>query len=534
MRKRIDAWLRALCLSPSLVLASGAEPNPCEELSEVTVAQLHHHYASHRYSVTEVTRWHLERIESLEPTYNALVEVHPLEALAAADRMDQELAQCLALRPLCGVPVVIKANTSIKGYITNNGWLGYMQQGMQLQPSMNATVVDKLVSAGAIVLGQTNMPDFAMSDTTRSTVAGRTGNAFAARYSPGGSSGGTATAVSLGFAVIGQGTDTGNSIRNPAASASLVGVLPTRGLVSIAGIHPLDWLRDNTGPLARTVTDAAIALDVMKGEDPRDPQTAGSRGLPPGLDYRSFLKRDALKGKRFGVPEFILNGYPLTAPNFTYANRSSSPQARALFMKAVEVLRAAGATVVFDGQLLPEQFGALGKTVRTERYRQQGLDNFLATYGPATFKSTPQLVAASGLPLPERFLGPKNRFTLESDAAADSEYWQPRERLVQFYRSTLATYELDGLVYPALQVAPNDESHPLPRGYPSDGPYSNSSWLNILGAPAVVVPAGFYENGLPFGVEFAGDYWADGPLLGYAYAFEQATRARRSPLECGS
>src|SRR6202023_2600567 len=146
-----------------------------------------------------------------------------------------------------------------------DGWKGYMIPGHELIAPKDATIVAKLKAAGAIIIGQTNMPDFAASDTNRSTAFGRTGNAYDARFSPGGSSGGTVTAVTANFAVLGNGTDTGNSIRMPAATSGVIGVFPTRGLVSIAGVAPLDWLLDNTGPIARTVTDAAIALSVMAG-----------------------------------------------------------------------------------------------------------------------------------------------------------------------------------------------------------------------------------------------------------------------------
>ena len=173
--------------------------------------------------------------------------------------------------PLWGVPIVTKANTSIKGLVTTDGWEGYKIPGHELIAPKDATIITKLRAAGAIILGQTNMPDFAASDTNRSTAFGRTGNAYDVRFSPGGSSGGTVTAVTSNYAVLGNGTDTGNSIRMPSATSSVVGVFPTRGLVSIAGIAPLDWLLDNTGPIARDVTDAAIALSVMAGEDPLDP-----------------------------------------------------------------------------------------------------------------------------------------------------------------------------------------------------------------------------------------------------------------------
>jgi Asp-tRNA(Asn)/Glu-tRNA(Gln) amidotransferase A subunit family amidase len=151
-------------------------------------------------------------------------------------------------------------------------------------------VVAKFKAAGAIIVGHANMPDLANSDTNRSSSFGRTGNAYDVRFSPGGSSGGVVTAVAANMAVLGNGTDTGNSIRMPAATSALVGVFPTRGLVSIAGIAPLDWLLDNTGPIARTVTDAAIALAVMAGEDPLDPRTVGSPVSAQRAPYEPYLK----------------------------------------------------------------------------------------------------------------------------------------------------------------------------------------------------------------------------------------------------
>ena len=149
------------------------------------------------------------------------------------------------------MPIVVKSNTAIKGLVTSAGWYGYVVPGLENIAPQDAPVVAKLRAAGAVILGQTNMPDFAASDANYSTAYGRTGNAYNVRFSPGGSSGGTVTAVTANFAVLGTGTDTANSIRMPAATSSVVGVLPTRGLVSIAGIQPLDWLRDNTGPIAR-------------------------------------------------------------------------------------------------------------------------------------------------------------------------------------------------------------------------------------------------------------------------------------------
>ena len=247
------------------------------DLLDVTVPQLQRLYGDRKYTVTQVVRWHLDRIDRYNGVYGAIETVFHREALADAARQDAAAAQGGAARgPLWGVPIVIKANTSIAGQVTTAGWEGFTRAGHELIAPRDATVVAKLKAAGAIVVGLANMPDLANSDTNRSTSFGRTGNAYDVRFSPGGSSGGIVTAVAANMAVLGNGTDTGNSIRMPAATSALVGVYPTRGLVSIAGIAPLDWLLDNTGPIARTVTDAAIALAVMTGEDPLDPRTVGS------------------------------------------------------------------------------------------------------------------------------------------------------------------------------------------------------------------------------------------------------------------
>ena len=282
----------------TFVLAAGCAPAPGpprtttddtatvdRDLLDVTIPQLHKLYADKKYTVTQVVQWHLDRIDRYNGVYGAIETVLRTSALSEAKRQDAfpERGQGNQPPPLWGVPIVIKANTSIKGEVTTAGWEGFAQPGHELIAPQDATIVARLKAAGAIIVGHTNMPDLANSDTNRSSSYGRTGNAYDVRFSPGGSSGGTVTAVAANFAVLGNGTDTGNSIRMPAATSALVGVYPTRGLVSIAGIAPLDWLLDNTGPIARTATDAAIALSVMTGPvgaagDPLDPRSnSGAR-----------------------------------------------------------------------------------------------------------------------------------------------------------------------------------------------------------------------------------------------------------------
>ena len=524
------------------------------DLLEVSVPQLHAFYATRTYTVTQVVQWHLARIQKYDGIYRAIETRLEQEALAVAARLDAEAAGAALTRgPLWGVPIVVKANTSLAGQVTTAGWSGFTRSGHQLVAPRDAPVAAKLRAAGAVVVGITNMPDFANSDTNRSSSFGRTGNAYDVRFSPGGSSGGTVTAVAANMAVLGNGTDTGNSIRMPAATSALVGVYPTRGLVSISGIAPLDWLLDNTGPIARTVTDAAIALSVMAGPDPLDARTEGSAALAQPGPYTQYLKPDALQGKRFGVPAFILagtgipfHGVPASIPDAVTAREQAKaamplrPETRAAFMKALDELRALGATVVSDDTILPESFARIASRVATYPYVRQGTEQFLAQFGPAEYRSVAAYAAAVGAPFSpitagnDRHIGtiagiPVPHRRLDTDPQAEANYLGPRRRTLAAYLEPLDRLQLDGYVYPAIQMPPPDETMPQDGGL-SSGPHSATSWVNMIGVPAVVVPGGWYAGGLPFGLEFSARPWKDGDLLGFAYAWEQATRHRRPPV----
>jgi amidase len=508
------------------------------DLLEVTVPQLEQLYRDHKYTVTQVVEWYMARIAKYNGIYRAVQNVDKAGALAAAAREDAESGPHGAL---WGVPIVTKANTSVKGLVTTDGWQGYTIPGHELIAPKDAVIVAKLRAAGAILIGQTNMPDFAASDTNRSTAYGRTGNAYDVRFSPGGSSGGTVTAVTANFAVLGNGTDTGNSIRMPAATSSVVGVFPTRGLVSIAGIAPLDWLLDNTGPIARTVTDATIALDVMAADNPQ---------AQPG-PYTGYLKTDALKGKRFGVPAFILqgagipfHGMPSTEPaNMAARDRAAAqtalrPETLAAFMKALDGLRAAGATIVFDDSILDDSFAEAASRICTLAYIHEGTEKFLAEYGPPQYRSVEEYEKTVGSPLPHTIIDSTDvdnvrptmkQTNVESDPQAEANFLAPKRRTLEAYVNTLDRLHLDGYVYPAAQMPPPDETMPQ-DGKISGGPHSATSWVNMIGVPAVVVPGGFYPDGLPFGLEISARPWKDGDLLGWAYAYEQVTHHRRPPV----
>ncbi len=560
------------------------------DLLEITIPKLRALYANHTYTVEQVTRWHLGRIARYNGVYRSLQTVDTEGALATARREDSEGASHQKTHPepdqrpdhgpLWGVPIVIKANTAVQGLLDTDGWAGFAMPGHEFIAPKDATIVARLRQAGAVILGITNMPDFAASDTNRSTAFGRTGNAYDVRFSPGGSSGGTVTAVTSNEVVLGNGTDTGNSIRMPAGTSSVVGLFPTRGLVSIAGIAPLDWLLDNTGPIARNVTDAAIALDVMAGSNPEDPldfKTAGAAVKAQPGPYTQYLKADALKGKRFGVPAFI----------FTTKETPLQPETKMMLMKAIAAVRAAGAEVVLDEALLPDSFLVAESKVNTGPYRREGAAEWLGAFGPAAYHDAAAYKAATGKTLPVVFtgvggsldnlveasaeasaepatsplhpdapgIGPQtgietgmvrdgrsgaahgagrwkglpSQVTLKGDPDAEKNYFGPREAMLTQYTGALARFHLDGLLYPSAQMPPPDETMPQ-DGKISGGPHSETGWVNKIGVPAITVPAGFYPNGLPFGLEISARPWRDGDLLGWAYGFEQATRVRRPPV----
>jgi amidase len=534
--RRLKVW----CLLPPILLwpavsaaqTAGLPPTAIDrDLLEVTIPKLEKMYVSHKYTVTQVVQWHLARIAKYNGIYRAVQTVDSKAALAAAAEEDAAAKRGgpgFQRGPMWGVPIVLKTNTSVTGLITTDGWRGYLIPGHELIAPKDATIVAKLRAAGVVILGQTNMPDFAASDTNRSTAFGRTGNAYDVRFSPGGSSGGTVTAVTANFALLGTGTDTGNSIRMPASTSAVIGVLPTRGLVSIAGIAPLDWLRDNTGPIARDVTDAAIALSVMEGEDPLDFRTAGSAGKAQPGPYTQYLKVDALRGKRFGVPAFIMKEAP--APPASGGN-SLRPETRAMFMQAIEGLRTAGATVVFDDSILPDTFPALTGAVKTGPYRLDGTDMFLKEFGPPDYHSAAAYEKAIGSPLPATIVGGTggDQVALKTDPNADAYFFAPQRKALAAYNEPFDRLHLDGLVYPAAQMPPPDETMPQ-DGRISGGPHSNTGWVNTIGIPAVVVVGGFYPGGLPFGLELSARQWRDGDLLGWAFAYEQATHYRRAPV----
>jgi Asp-tRNA(Asn)/Glu-tRNA(Gln) amidotransferase A subunit family amidase len=480
------------------------ETGPRLDVVELTAERIQLDLAAGRYTSTQLVQAYLDRIALHEPLYNAFVSMNPA-ALAVAAALDEEYRRSGPRGPLHGVPVVIKDNLDYGGLVTTAGFAGFSAAagGIDMVPGRDAAVVARLRAAGAIVLGKTNLPDFAGDGTrTTSTVAGATRNPWALDRAPGGSSGGTATAVNASFAVLGLGTETGGSIQNPAAAQGLVGVKPTFGLVPLDGVVPIDaTYRDVVGPLARTVHDAALALDAL----------VGASGA-----YTAALDTVALRGKRFG----------LVGTGWREQYLPLAPETEVLYRKAIASLRARGAEVVedpFRGTEWRERYGRRRAPVAS---RARDLAAYLRGLGPAAaFRSIGEWERLSG----RSFRGGSDDG--EPAAAAEGDYQRWQRDMQALFRSVLQEHDLDGLFFPqaGAPIRPLVEDSERPDFSPNNHPELPSNIVDDVGLPVITLPVGWYADGMPFVVAFIGDLRSEAALLGWAYDLERATRARAAP-----
>ncbi|MGL4514310.1 MAG: amidase [Lacipirellulaceae bacterium] len=507
----------AIFCAPRSVLAS-------VDVVELTVGEIEAGLASGSFTSVSLTQSFFDRIATYEPVYNAFISLNP-DALAIAAALDAEYASTGPRSPLHGVPIVIKDNMDYVGQVTTNGYAGFSSAtgGIDIVPSNDASVVERLKAAGAVIIGKTNLPDFANDGLrSNSTVEGRTRNASQYSKAPGGSSGGTATAVNASLGVLGLGTETGRSIHNPSSFQSLVGVRPTHGLVPIDGIAPLNGsFRDVAGPLAKTVYDAAVTLDAIAGPTADDPLTAGAVVPPAG--YTSLLSGTALAGKKIGYfdPQFSPQGNA-GAPTF----RVPDTETQALYDAAMNVFAAEGANV-FNGDIFAgdwtTKFYSAPPAPNSQRYDQWQYFQDLGASTPfdswETYKAE---LTARGLTFVDSPFVNETTDSVDTRTTTAGAAWLAwRDELRALFTSTLDTLGLDALVWPV-----NGAAAPLlDLGLP--GSANNlplvQGVINILGAPGIIVPAGEYADGTPFGVIVVGRFWDEAKLLGYAHDYEQAT-----------
>ena len=481
---------------------------------EATISDVHAALTGGRSTCVQIVQAYLRRIDAYDdrgPALNAIISINPkaLEAAAELDRIYN--ASRSTMRPLHCIPVVLKDNYDTADMPTTGGSVTLATS----VPLRDAFVVKKLRDAGAIILAKANLTELARGGTTVSSLGGQTRNPYDLTRTPGGSSGGTGAAVAASFAVTGTGSDTGQSVRSPASAQSLVGLRPTRGLISRSGIIPISTTQDEAGPIARTVADAARMLDVMAGYDSDDPITAfGAHRIPP--TYGAFLNPDGLKGARIGVLTEL------------FGREAVHQEVNAVTEDAITKMAEAGATIV---HITIPALDTLTRNIQVADYEAKNAFNrYLAALGPrAPVKTLDELIARGqfhsslkgGLET-ERRMG---------DGSNDPEYKNRLLRrldLRQAVMNVIAANTLDAILYPHQRrlVVPIGEEQ-----VERNGVLSNST-----GFPALAFPGGFSRPtssapiGVPVGIEILGPEYSEPRLIALAYAFEQTARPRRPPV----
>jgi amidase len=493
----------------AVALAAGAQRSGKSpgafELLEATIPDLQTALARGVVSSRDLVSLYLARIEAYDrqgPALNAISWFNQ-NVFDQADALDAERRATGPRSALHGIPVLVKDNYDTSdmqtagGSILMKGWI----------PPDDAFLVTQLRNAGAIIIAKTNMTEWALGYWCVGSLFGQTRNPYALDRVPGGSSGGTGAGIAANYAAIGMGTDTEASIRCPAAENNLVGLRGTQGLLSRTGIIPLSHTQDIGGPLGRTVTDVATILDVLVGYDPADPQTARSVGNTPAT-YTASLQADALQGARIGLLTDLFTIDP------------SDPAVTDVVYAAADDMRRLGATVI--DVTIPDLAHLMSSSGVVSETRFE-LKKYFDAHPTAPVRSLDEIVA-SGVMAPEVAGALTNLDKVDSLDTKD--YYQAlaqRGVLRQATLAVMADNQLDALIYPTIR------DKPILIGTPTSQPGVNSNLTTHTGMPALTVPAGFTDDGLPVGVEFLGRVWSEPKLIALAYAYEQATHHRRPP-----
>lgn len=446
---------------------------------------------------------YLDRIARYDhdgPALDAMIALNP-HALADADALDAERRAGRVRGPLHGVPIAVKDNYDTADMPTTAGSIALRGS----RPDRDAFQVRRLREAGAVILGKTNLHEFARGITTISSLGGQTRNPYDPTRNPGGSSGGTGAAVAADFAAAGLGTDTCGSIRYPAAHNNLVGLRPTLGLSSRSGIVPLAHSQDVGGPLGRSVVDVAILLDATAGPDPDDPVTRNAAAQRPP-SYRAALEGVAPTGVRVGVVQ------PL------FGHEPEDQRAGSVVRTALAAMSARGTQLVDvdDGEFPAET------DVSVIRYEFKfDLDEYLRRTPNAPVRSVAEILQKHlVLPALETAFARSNEIaTLDTDdyRAARRRQDDLRVRVLKL----LDENRLSALAYPTLRRTAAKIGEPQTGG--------NCAASAATGLPAITVPAGFADDGMPVGLELLGRPFSEAELLRIAYVYEQATHHRRAP-----
>ena len=510
----VQTYPLALILLTFLAAACGDGPRSFEEAS---IATLHDQMQRGELRAEELTAWYLERIEAVDrggAGLNSIIEVNP-DALDIARSLDEEWQRSGPRGPLHGIPVVLKANIDTADRMhTHAGSLALASH----RPSRDAFLVSRLRDSGAVILGKANLSEWANFRSTRSSsgwssIGGQTRNPYDTARNPCGSSSGSAVAVAASLTVVAIGTETDGSVVCPAGINGIVGIKPTLRLVSRSGIIPIAHSQDTAGPMARTVRDAAILLSAMTGIDADDPASAAA---PDGVpDYTARLAADGLRGRRIGVLR-------------SFSGAGSNPQVETIFGNSIAVLSEQGADIIDPVEIDMSGVGDAEIEVLYYEFKAD-LNRYLEQSG-APVKSLADIIRfneenadtvmpvfGQDLMLASEAKGPLT----EPDylAALDASGKAAREMLTAVFDD----HDLDALVAPT-----NGPAWMTDHVNGDNFQIGSSSFAAVSGFPNITVPAGFVA-GLPIGLSFIGRAFTEKELIEMAYAFEQATLARRPP-----
>jgi len=491
------------------------------DIEEATVKDLQSAMEAGRVTARELVESYLERIDGLDrqgPALRSILETNP-DALSLAEALDRERKSGNVRGPLHGIPVLLKDNVATADRMTTTA--GSLALEGSIAPR-DAFLVERLRAAGAVLLAKTNMSEWANIRSSRSSSGwsargGQCRNPYVLDRNPCGSSSGSAVAVSANFGAVAIGTETDGSIVCPASTNGVVGLKPTVGLVSRAGIVPISHTQDTAGPLTRTVADAAVLLGAIAGVDPRDAATrpAGAQGK---TDYTKYLELGALKGARIGVARAKFFGYSDVADRLTEA--------------AVDVMKQEGAIIV-DPADVPHAGEYDDAELEVLLYELKAdLDAYLKELGPgAPVKSLAEVIDFNERNREREMPYFGQDLMIKAQAKGPLSSPAYRRALARCRRlsrelgidAVMTKHRLDALVAPTGNPAwPTD----LVNGDHFTG--SSSTPAAVAGYPSISVPAGF-DFGLPVGISLFGRAWSEPTLIRLAYSYEQASKLRKPP-----
>jgi amidase len=485
---------------------------------EYTIEKLHNGYLNGDFTVTDVVQAYLDRISAVDdngPVLNAVIQVNP-DALAIAAELDREIKEGNIRGPMHGVPVLLKDNIDTHDAMETTAGSRALRGS---HPAQDSFIAGRLREAGAVIIGKTNLSEWAnfrgnLSSSGWSGVGGQTKNPYILDRNPCGSSSGSGVAVSANLCMIAIGTETNGSIVCPATANGIVGIKPTVGLLSRSGIIPISFTQDTPGPMARTVSDAAVALGVMTGIDPADSKTAASEGNLL-TDYTPFLKADGLKGKRIGW--------------YTSA-RGQHYKVDTLMQKAADFIRSQGAEVIEIDNIYSREVSSLSFQVLLYEFKD-GLNKYFASLGEnAPVKSVEELIEFNKSDTLElRYYDQELLLEAQEKGSVESkeflEILNKMNRLVkeEGIDRVMTENDLDAFMAPTGSPAWKTD---LING--DAFIISSSSPAAISGYPNITVPMGFID-GLPVGISFFGRAWSEPLLIEIAYGYETGTMHRKAP-----